>query len=528
MDGSSIVTLLIVGLVVYIGCAVGIPIVTGEVKRAWQRGHDSIMLPHLARQIAKGAKPWGKPFAGSTFGGAFFLDTQQLLAQSLATPVHQHVTHVPYIGGHATEKGKNSEAANLFFPHDGHLMTVAPARAGKGVSHIIPNLLLYEGSTVVIDIKGQNAAITSEWRKRNGHQTLIFQPFGGNGTACFNPFDFIRSGSDAWDDAQLIAEMIVPPTLQADEFWDSEARNLVACIILHIAAFHNEGCHRRNLAEVRRILSLGEESFLDVIGQMLKSGERAVVRQANHYLSMEDKVKANVRTTAKNKTHFLDSKALDHAMRRSDWRFEDMKREKMSVYLVIPPDRLSVYWPLLRLMVGMATAALGRESVRPKVPVLFMLDEFPQLGRMDRLVKDMRWIAEYGVRYWIFTQDISSLQGIYNQTGTASILANCACRIFFGTSDLDTAKQVSDTAGDMTVIHEHVGVSKNSMFEKSENSAIQYSTRKLVAPEEVLHMDRSLQLVFMQGERPILSVKTPYYKDVFFGPRATGGQFETV
>jgi type IV secretion system protein VirD4 len=44
---------------------------------------------------------------------------------------------------------------------DRHLMTIAGSRAGKGVSLIIPNLLFYEGSAVVIDPKGENARITA-------------------------------------------------------------------------------------------------------------------------------------------------------------------------------------------------------------------------------------------------------------------------------------------------------------------------------------------------------------------------------
>ena len=44
---------------------------------------------------------------------------------------------------------------------DRHVMTIAGNRAGKGVSLIIPNLLFYEGSALVIDPKGENAQITA-------------------------------------------------------------------------------------------------------------------------------------------------------------------------------------------------------------------------------------------------------------------------------------------------------------------------------------------------------------------------------
>lgn len=50
---------------------------------------------------------------------------------------------------------------------DRHLLTIAGSRAGKGVSVIIPNLIFYEGSAVIIDPKGENAARTAG-RRGNG------------------------------------------------------------------------------------------------------------------------------------------------------------------------------------------------------------------------------------------------------------------------------------------------------------------------------------------------------------------------
>ena len=44
---------------------------------------------------------------------------------------------------------------------DRHVMTIAGTRAGKGVSLIMPNLMIYEGSALVVDPKGENAEITA-------------------------------------------------------------------------------------------------------------------------------------------------------------------------------------------------------------------------------------------------------------------------------------------------------------------------------------------------------------------------------
>src|SRR5262249_21643815 len=49
----------------------------------------------------------------------------------------------------------------LRYEAEGHILTVAPTGSGKGVSAVIPNLLDYPGSVVVVDLKGENHAVTA-------------------------------------------------------------------------------------------------------------------------------------------------------------------------------------------------------------------------------------------------------------------------------------------------------------------------------------------------------------------------------
>ena len=71
---------------------------------------------------------------------------------------------------------------------DRHVLTVAGSRAGKGVSLMIPNLLLYQGSVLAIDPKGELAAITLRARAAQGQRCYALDPMGVSGhTSCFNP-----------------------------------------------------------------------------------------------------------------------------------------------------------------------------------------------------------------------------------------------------------------------------------------------------------------------------------------------------
>lgn len=47
------------------------------------------------------------------------------------------------------------EGRDIFYPGETHLLTIAPPGAGKGTCIVVPNLLLYPGSMIVTDPKGE-------------------------------------------------------------------------------------------------------------------------------------------------------------------------------------------------------------------------------------------------------------------------------------------------------------------------------------------------------------------------------------
>jgi len=57
-----------------------------------------------------------------------------------------------------------------------HALIVAPTGRGKGVGFVIPNLLTYKGSAVVLDVKGENFRETSRFRASMGDKVFRFAP----------------------------------------------------------------------------------------------------------------------------------------------------------------------------------------------------------------------------------------------------------------------------------------------------------------------------------------------------------------
>ncbi|CCO24033.1 Conjugal transfer protein traG (fragment) [Maridesulfovibrio hydrothermalis AM13 = DSM 14728] len=97
-----------------------------------------------------------------------------------------------YVGG-----WQNKGVLN-YLRHNGpeHIIAFAPTRSGKGVGLVLPTLLSWKGSSIVLDIKGENWALTAGWSKAQGHKVLKFDPTDTTGSSArYNPLSEIRLGS---------------------------------------------------------------------------------------------------------------------------------------------------------------------------------------------------------------------------------------------------------------------------------------------------------------------------------------------
>ena len=409
----------------------------------------------------------------------------------------------------------------LRYPGPAHLLTIAPTRTGKGVGTIIPNLIDYSGPVVCIDPKGENAIVTARERARFG-PVHILDPFGITGlpSAAFNPLDRIDpAGLDLADDAMTLADALVydAPGEAGEAHWNDEAKALIAGLILHIVA--SEAPATRTLATLRDHLTLAPQAFAALLADMQGCGG-LVARAANRHLGKSDKEASGVLSAAQRHTHFLDSPRMGQVLGRSDFAFGDMKASPATLFLVLPPDRIAAYARWLRLMIAQALTDLSRDAA-PARPVLFLLDEFAALGRLDPVERAMGLMAGYGVQLWPICQDIHQLRALYrDRAGT--FFSNAGALQIFGVNDYDSAKLVSDLLGQETVMFETMSRALDAE-ETGISFGVQHVGRPLLTPDEVRTLRPDLQLLFLAGQRPIVATKLAYHAD-----REFAGKFDPV
>lgn len=335
----------------------------------------------------------------------------------------------------------------LLYKGDGHLMTIAPTGGGKGVGVIIPNLLTYPGSVIAVDIKGELTQVTARRRREMGQKVVVLDPFGlvtdrTRPGDSLNPFDlFHLPGADPESDAEMLAaQFSVDHSFSTDRYWDDTGKGLAAGLIAHLATGGAED--ERNPSALRKLLYMDDLDYN--IATWLDKGEvkNPLARdEFVAYLSApSDKTRPCIRTTACTYMKCLGSELVSRAMETSSFDLRAMMDgQPMTVYLVIPPEKLESHRAVLRAWVATLLTAVLRRKQLPELRTLFVVDEAAQLGEMPLLRTAMTLLRGYGLQCWTFWQDLGQLRTLYPNDWT-TMVSNSAAMQAFGLPRHGTAR----------------------------------------------------------------------------------------
>jgi type IV secretion system protein VirD4 len=324
---------------------------------------------------------------------------------------------------------------------------------------------------------------------------------------------------DLAEDAMTLADALVFDENGTEAHWNEEAKALISGLILYVVC-HDDATHR-NLTSVRDYLTLAPDDFAALLTVMQASNGAGglIARAANRYLSKSHREAAGVLSGAQRHTHFLDSPRIAQVVGDSDFAFADLKDSVTTVFLILPPDRLDTYSRWLRLLVAQSINEMARSSAKPPRPVLFLLDEFAALGRLQPVERAMGLMAGYGLQLWPILQDIHQLRSLYGKNA-GTFLSNAGVLQAFGVNDYDTADMLSKTMGRATITYETGGQSEKDVMvkdpERSLSKTQHLAARNLMDPNEIMKLAPDTLLLMRVGESPLIVKKLRYYADKEF------------
>jgi len=416
----------------------------------------------------------------------------------------------------------------LRLPGQQFVILAAPTRSGKGVGVVIPNLLDYRESAVVLDIKQENFDLTSGWRKSIGHEVYLFNPFAEDRrTHRWNPMTYV-SPDPAFrvSDLQSIAAMLYPDADDKDKFWVSQARNAFLAFSLYLFERYEQdrSAEKPTLGAVLRVASGdgGElKPYLQKLVQAPFLSSHAQTAFAG-LLSQADVTFASIIGSFREPLNPWLNPVLDAATSADDFRLDDVRRRRMTIYVGIQPNKLAESRLIVNLffsqLINVNTKVLPQNDASLKHQCLLLMDEFTAIGRVDIIAKAVAYMAGYNLRLLPIIQSMAQLDAVYGKEVSRTIITNHALQIIYAPREQQDANDYSEMLGYTTIRRRARTRSHGQGRNVSDNEVLE--KRALMLPQELKAMGPEKEIVLYEGlAHPILCRKVRYYQDSYFTKR---------
>ncbi|MDO9640831.1 MAG: type IV secretory system conjugative DNA transfer family protein [Pseudotabrizicola sp.] len=409
-------------------------------------------------------------------------------------------------------KSKRPFLVSKTFPH---ALIVAPTGRGKGVGFVIPNLLTYKGSAVVLDVKGENFRETSRFRASMGDRVFRFAPTDWDrATHRYNPLARIAAMTNP-DRQQMELKLTAKLFLQTDN--EKLSGLLAGGIDLFVAA--------GLLAFERGVPTIGEIYRITASGgdkqkEYLKRAQE--VKNTSAKLIFERMASTNNDTLTSYLSLLMtsgldtwDNRAIDAATATSDFSFRDIRRRPHAIYLVVESEMIRPLAPLIRLFFSDLIASLQAQEPGDDEPwpVMIMLDEFDRLGKMPIVAESIKTLRSFGGNLAIVTQTIPALDEIYGENTRRSLQGGAGVKLYLTPSEQKTIEELSQAVGKTTkrVVTRSRAVGRNpfegrSVSERTEDTP-------LLTEDQARRMDLDEVILVIDAQMPIRARRIKYFED---------------
>ncbi len=415
-----------------------------------------------------------------------------------------------------------------------HSLIDGPSGAGKGAGIIIPTLLTYWGSVMVLDPKGENFEETARRRKAMGDKIYRFDPYAADGrTHRYNPLDYMAEAPrhERLKEAKRVAASLIIKHGKEENFLGGARDIFAATGILMV--------HRGTgtIAAIYDALTQPGGAF-EILANLAEEADEAGIPEAagllRQYAGYEAKVLSSYMSVLfEGGLNLWADPTVRAATSATDFRVERMRQQGTSVYVTVSPGDLVPLAPLVRVLFQQAIGVIsqrkpvlqkrrgfwGRLLGRPKrkpgalhepFPVLFILDEFTSIGKLDILIDALRFLRGYAGRVMIVIQSIASVRKIYGRDGADELLGLCGFQVFMSPSDKETPEYISRSVGKFT------RKSRSKQWTSNEFKS-QYNERdegsELIRPEQVRMIGKRKIIALIENCRPVFTDRATYFED---------------
>jgi len=395
----------------------------------------------------------------------------------------------------------------------GHFLWVGPSRSGKGLS-IASNLYNWEGSAIVVDIKGEIAEQTAGYRRDVlGQDVFILNPSGGESSHQFDPFKELET------DEQIFSAAIgfmQPDKDGANAIFAQRASAALAALI-----------------KAAKVSGAPTVAFLDSMiyqphglkGTALRLqalNDPQVTRWLNSFLGKDpdqmdwdeadgDRFLNNSWQRLRTAASFLITPGVKHMTGGSDFMAADIVDRPTTVYLVFRESELTLNLALFNLVIdAIFRSIMRRYDLDPGQEGQKILTVFDEAFRAspNLLAEYAGTVAGRGISLCIYVQSLAQLGDIWGKEGRTVIMENAHTKVFLPAVDRSdddregTSAFVSASCGKYML--EDRGQAKEE-HGKELNTNVRMTERELISASEFAMLGAGKSIILCNDFPPILA-----------------------
>ncbi len=394
------------------------------------------------------------------------------------------------------------------------VLVVAPTGSGKSSAVGVPNLLRWQGSVVVNDLKGELYQLTQAYRTNTLKQhCYCFAPGGGSGdTHRYNPFAYVRVGQAEYlKDLQFIANILIQKANNEPAFWPINSRELFVMCALYCFDM-GKRCTLSKVHELAR-----REDFLDWLiyeSEARHIKEPLFYQYASSFVQCEEKTRGNILKDFHARIELFADPIICEATNDNDFDIRQLRKQGMSIYLHIPDSEKERLSPIITLfyaqLIALLSQALPDKQQEPK-DVLLLLDEFGNMGKIPQLKSGLSFLRSYRIRAIMMVQYLGQIVSVYGQTD-AKAFTNCKVKMAFTLNDVDDAQFFAKALGQRTIkVRQRSTSSQQDNYGGSVSHTTQLKDHWLMSPDKLMRLSIDKSIILIEGSYPIHARKKYYF-----------------
>ncbi|GJM42744.1 MAG: hypothetical protein DHS20C20_30260 [Ardenticatenaceae bacterium] len=381
---------------------------------------------------------------------------------------------------------------------EGHVMVVAPTRAGKGL-HLTDTLRHYPGPALIVDPKGEQFQRTAALRRKLGpvyripghqvHLSAYYRHLRDRDEAIELHYHLLRP----WASSEpIFAEKALSLFLAAGPFAQAMRLNALR-VLLDFAESHPVEA----LTAMRTVIA--SRRHIDIF----TNGAAPDAYQDDKFVTS---ALGNFTTRLAPYQKHIDTVAPPDLSRRDLIVPPDWASQNSTIYITYSLNDLRAVGGVVAAMIAAILRYQMKQNKRQKM--LVAIDELPAIG-LRNIADYLSTCGGYGMTMLLYVQSVGQLLELYGRDGTRAILSNCDHQLWYPAAEMETAKFMSELYGTTLKASPMQSASRsarqqkdkegNAQTQMTNNQGASWSWREgaALSPNEMMALPKGQVLVTM-------------------------------